>query len=203
MDSLATYFTNTELGCNLKIYNINNNIWCKGGNISDILGYANSRQAIASHVDEEDKMTLGELLATVNTKGSSSSNSLFIDDDEPDEAEASNIRHLTHNEKNTIYINESGLWSLICASNKKNPMAYSIKRWITNEVLPSIRKTGMYSASAVCGTQPTKPVYDTINPFGFKNEDEMEFVFNILIKKHYPDIPASVGVGELFKNFPD
>ena len=25
MDTLATYFTNTELGCNLKIYNINSN----------------------------------------------------------------------------------------------------------------------------------------------------------------------------------
>ena len=56
-------------------------------------------------------------------------------------------------------------------------MAHSIKKWITNEVLPSIRKTGYYS------TQPTKPVHDPINPFGFKNEDEMEFVFNILILK--------------------
>ena len=76
-------------------------------------------------------------------------------------------------------------------------MAHSIKKWITNEVLPTIRKTGCYSS------QPTKPVYDTINPFGFKNENEMEFAFNFLIKKHFPDIPRSVGVGELFKYFPE
>lgn len=40
-------------------------------------------------------------------------------------------------------INESGLYSLILSS--KIPSAKSFKRWITSEVLPSIRKTGSYS----------------------------------------------------------
>lgn len=39
-------------------------------------------------------------------------------------------------------INESGLYSLILRSNK--PEAKKFKRWITSEVLPAIRKTGMY-----------------------------------------------------------
>ena len=40
-------------------------------------------------------------------------------------------------------INESGLYSVILRSNK--PEAKAFKRWITHEVLPSIRRTGSYS----------------------------------------------------------
>jgi prophage antirepressor-like protein len=40
-------------------------------------------------------------------------------------------------------INESGLYSLILTSRKKE--AKRFKRWVTQEVLPSIRKTGSYS----------------------------------------------------------
>lgn len=43
-------------------------------------------------------------------------------------------------------INESGLYSLILSS--KLPTAKEFKRWITSEVLPSIRKTGGYNADA-------------------------------------------------------
>ena len=44
---------------------------------------------------------------------------------------------------NTTIINESGLYSLIMSS--KLPSAKQFKRWVTSEVLPSIRKTGGYS----------------------------------------------------------
>lgn len=43
-------------------------------------------------------------------------------------------------------INESGLYSLILSS--KLPKAKEFKRWVTSEVLPSIRKTGGYIAGA-------------------------------------------------------
>ena len=43
----------------------------------------------------------------------------------------------------TILINESGLYSLILSS--KLPKAKDFKRWVTSEVLPSIRKTGGYT----------------------------------------------------------
>lgn len=42
-----------------------------------------------------------------------------------------------------ILINESGLYSLILSS--KLPNAKKFKKWITSEVLPSIRKTGGYN----------------------------------------------------------
>lgn len=41
------------------------------------------------------------------------------------------------------YVTESGLYALIFGSNL--PAAKDFKRWVTNEVLPSIRKTGSYS----------------------------------------------------------
>ena len=44
--------------------------------------------------------------------------------------------------KETILINESGLYSLILSS--KLPSAKKFKRWVTSEVLPTIRKTGGY-----------------------------------------------------------
>lgn len=45
-------------------------------------------------------------------------------------------------DKETILINESGLYSLILSS--KLPKAKGFKRWVTAEVLPAIRKTGGY-----------------------------------------------------------
>ena len=43
---------------------------------------------------------------------------------------------------NQVVINESGLYSLILGS--KLPTAKAFKRWVTSEVLPSIRKNGAY-----------------------------------------------------------
>ena len=51
------------------------------------------------------------------------------------------IRYAGQNRKVTI-INESGLYSLIMSS--KLPKAKEFKRWVTSEVLPTIRKTGSY-----------------------------------------------------------
>lgn len=45
--------------------------------------------------------------------------------------------------QDVIIINESGLYSLILTSRK--PEARAFKRWITHEVLPSIRKRGIYA----------------------------------------------------------
>ena len=42
-----------------------------------------------------------------------------------------------------LTINESGLYSLVLTSNK--PSAKEFKKWVTSEVLPSIRKTGGYN----------------------------------------------------------
>lgn len=47
-------------------------------------------------------------------------------------------------EQDMQVINESGLYALVIRSNK--PQAKKFRKWITSEVLPSIRQTGMYAA---------------------------------------------------------
>ena len=50
---------------------------------------------------------------------------------------------LSGQNREVIFINESGLYSLILSS--KLPNAKAFKRWVTSEVLPSIRKHGLYA----------------------------------------------------------
>ena len=49
---------------------------------------------------------------------------------------------LSGQNREVIFINESGLYSLILSS--KMPNAKKFKHWVTSEVLPAIRKTGSY-----------------------------------------------------------
>lgn len=59
------------------------------------------------------------------------------------------IKYAGQNREVSI-INESGLYSLVLSS--KLPKAKAFKRWITSEVIPSIRKTGSYNKPS---KQPT------------------------------------------------
>lgn len=45
-------------------------------------------------------------------------------------------------EQQTLFINESGLYSLILRSKRKE--AESFQRWVTSDLLPTLRKTGRY-----------------------------------------------------------
>ena len=62
--------------------------------------------------------------------------------DHIDEEDKTLNEMFTVNGTMAILINESGLYSLILSS--KMPNAKKFKRWVTSEVLPSIRKTGSY-----------------------------------------------------------
>ena len=61
--------------------------------------------------------------------------------DEDDSAKCGLIDSMGR-EQEAIFINESGLYSLVLSS--KLPQAKEFKRWVTAEVLPQIRKTGGY-----------------------------------------------------------
>ena len=86
--------------------------WFMGKDVAKVLGYKNPSNALQVHVDAEDKTSYLIHLSGSNYKA------------------------------NTLFINESGLYSLILAS--KLPQAKAFKRWVTREVLPQIRKTGGY-----------------------------------------------------------
>jgi len=92
-----------------------NEPWFAGYDVADALGYKNQSDAIAKHVEEEDKQNvLKSQIATL--------------------AEIPN-RGLT-------FINESGLYALIFGSKLES--AKRFKHWVTSEVLPAIRKSGSY-----------------------------------------------------------
>ena len=83
-----------------------------GKDVATALGYSNSRKALLDHVDDEDK------------------------------TDGVTIRDAIGRNQKAVFINESGLYSLILSS--KLPQAKAFKRWVTSEVLPQIRQTGGY-----------------------------------------------------------
>ena len=103
--------------------------WLVGKDVAEALGYSNTKDAIANHVDSEDKRIIqkSEFTTFENHIPKSALPVNFIPADVPN-------RGLT-------VINESGLYSLILSS--KLPKAKEFKHWVTSEVLPTIRKHGM------------------------------------------------------------
>lgn len=61
---------------------------------------------------------------------------------EEDEVSQTHVIDSLGRKQNTYIINESGLYNVILRSDK--PQAKPFRKWVTNEVLPSIRKTGGY-----------------------------------------------------------
>ncbi len=85
----------------------------------------------------------------------------YLDDDEADTLKQ-RIRseNGVEQERQMLIINESGLYNLIFRSRK--PEAKKFRKWVTAEVLPSIRKTGMYVA----------PEMDCRAPDGARNDGD-------------------------------
>ena len=97
------------------------------------LGYKNPSNAVLKHVDDEDKRL--ELLP----QGADTQNG-----DVPSASDGV-VKHDTlSGSTKTALINESGLYSLILSS--KMPKAKAFKHWVTGEVLPAIRKNGVYES---------------------------------------------------------
>ena len=111
MNEIKT-FENAEFG-SVRTIEIKGEPYFVGKDVAEILGYVKPENAIANHVDSEDK-------TSTLIQGSGS-----------------------NYKSKTIIINESGLYSLILGS--KLPNAKKFKRWVTSEVLPTIRKHGMYA----------------------------------------------------------
>jgi prophage antirepressor-like protein len=64
----------------------------------------------------------------------------------PDDLDTIEVIDSLGRTQNATAVTESGLYDLILDSRK--PEARAFRRWITAEVIPSIRKTGSYSATA-------------------------------------------------------
>ena len=129
-------FNNPEFG-EVRTVTINNNPWFVGKDVCEILGYANPSKALSDHVDDEDKL---------NNKSLSSDNEL--------NNESLSSFDLDLGQRGGWLINESGLYGLIFSS--KLPSAKAFKRWVTSEVLPTIRKTGSYSVNTIVDNSVNK-----------------------------------------------
>ena len=141
----------------LPIIKYKDEIWIKAVAVATILRYKNTMKSIRDHVDPEDKRKLSEL------GSKSKQNEMFP---------------LERNEKNTIYINESGLYSSILRSKLESARVF--KRWVTKDVLSSIRNTGRY-------------IYDDMNhkysdslTFKIENETDLHTEVVSFSKKRYP-----------------
>lgn len=106
------------------ICNDNNewDVWVKGSEVARYLEYIDTAKAISEHVDKENELTFAQIQEY-----------LGLDENEGPK----NIQ------KTTIFINISGFFNLI--SHSKKPMAKKIRKWIENEVLPSLVKYGTYT----------------------------------------------------------
>ncbi len=154
MENQFQIFQHEEFG-KIRTLIIDGEIYFVGKDVAVALGYSNARDALEKHVDEEDKKA-GVAIRDVSSNG------------------------VIQNRPMTV-INESGLYSLILSS--KLPKAKEFKRWVTSEVLPSIRKTGSYSLPKV-----KKPV-------AVENPVETKLIITIALK----DVKSAVElVEELF-----
>jgi len=94
----------------------NNNIWFNAKQICLSLKYKQTTKAISNNVDSNDKIQLKNM----------------------------NINFSIKQQPDSIYINESGLYSLLISS--KTIRAKKFNKWITNDVLPKLRKNNIYSS---------------------------------------------------------
>lgn len=104
-------FNNEQFG-EVRIVIKNSEPWFVGKDVAVALGYAKPENALATHVDLEDK-------TSTLIQGSGS-----------------------NYKSKVVLINESGLYALVFGS--KLEKAKEFKRWVTSEVLPTLRKTGEY-----------------------------------------------------------
>jgi anti-repressor protein len=113
-------FTFPTTGQPVRTVSIDGEPWFVAADVTEILGYANGRDAIIRLVDDEDRRDYrrSEAVGIPYPFGDLRIQSVNL-------------------------VNESGLYSLIMRSSISG--AREFKRWVTAEVLPSIRRAGSYS----------------------------------------------------------
>lgn len=132
--------------------------WFVGKDIAEILGYSNTKDALATHVEAEDKEVI----------------------------QRSENATLEIPNRGLTIINESGLYSLILSS--KLPTAKQFKHWVTAEVLPTIRKTGGYVSNDNLFIDTYLPFADDTTKTLFKSTLAMVRQQNELLQKQQQEI---------------
>jgi prophage antirepressor-like protein len=130
----------------------NDKVWFHANDVVSALGYADFKEPLRRHVDKEDEIQFKKI----------------------------NHNSTIKNHPQTSYLSESGLYKLILSS--KMDKAKKFSKWITNEVLPSIRKFGYYKLKK--GYEKDKT--DLLEKINYLEKQNKQMV-NDLKKNKYPD----------------
>ena len=169
MNQIVKY-TCAELNAEIECVLVKGDPWFKFLQVAKVLGFDSKdvrSKALSRHVHDDDKTTLKDMV----------SNGL-VDKNGNLDGSVSNVN----------YVNESGLYALIFGSSK--PEAKVFKRWVTSEVLPSIRKNGSYMTPLV-GKQVK-----------LLNEKDLHYKVVDCIRNRFPHMRIVAGLGELQDTVP-
>ena len=119
----------------------NNENACKSGSVSTKLFTFNpSNQPIQVEIINQNPWFVAADVCNALKIGNTTDVVNRLDDDE----KLTSIVTRSGQKREVNLVNESGLYNLIFQSRK--PEAKKFRKWVTNEVLPSIRRTGSYTA---------------------------------------------------------
>ena len=163
MENEIKVFENEKFG-SLRAMEIDGQPWFVGKDVNGVLGYKNGSRDIKRHVDGND---MEVVLLPQYRNGTLVCKS------------------------NTLIINESGLYSLILSS--KLPAAKAFKKWVTSEVLPSIRRTGAFITDNELDKlendpESLKTLYELLNAERKRKEALANHVDVIAPKARYYDV---------------
>lgn len=136
--------------------------------------------------DGEPWFVASDVCGALDYKNTSKAVGDHLDDDERTTA----LVPRTHNDSlgvPTNIINESGLYALVLRSRK--PEARKFAKWVTSEVLPAIRKTGVYVG---------KPF--TVNPGDVLTAEEQN-TLRLMLKTAVERLPKEKQAGAMIKGW--
>ena len=151
------------------VNDIYDKFWFDGKEIVLFIGYKDHINAIKDHIKDEYKKYLKDII-----RGGESP-------------------PLNQYEKNSIYISEEGLYQLLTTSRLDNDIIKIFQKWVFDEILPSIRKTGKYEIPNMFSN--IKSFYNDhmITPFLGKKVVYLGITSNIVINNGIVEYLAKYG----------
>lgn len=145
-------------------------------------------------VDDEPYFVGSDVIKVLGYKNGSRDLKRHVDEEDRVIQNVPQYRNGTMVSKTTL-INESGLYSLIFSSKLES--AKRFKRWVTSEVLPAIRKHGIYATDSVIEQTIQNPDYIITVLTEYKKEKEQ----NLLLQQEIGELkPKADYVDEILKS---
>ena len=182
---LEKAFKNEELGIKMNSYiDKQQNVWFRGKDVSQILGYKDSVNALKRHVSVENKMI--QLIQPKRWGGETppQQNDTIYTTKNVEKRGGGETPPQVQQGRWYTFINEPGFYELVFSS--KLEFAKKFRQWVFTTVLPSIRKYGQYK------------MFDS--PWNkmimIGNETDLHYKVVQLIRNYYPDSVLVAGLGE-------